>query len=59
MDNPKKMKPLKPTKIILEITSSTATAIHAASDALFPLFNPFIPCKQAFFIVSRYCGNRA
>lgn len=42
-----------------EITSSTATAIHATSDAFFPLFNALIPCKHALFIVSRYRGRRA
>lgn len=43
----------------MKITSSTATATHAASDALFPLFNARIPCKQAFFIVSLYVDNLA
>lgn len=37
----------------LDITSSTATATHAASDAFFPLFNALIASKHALFIVSR------
>lgn len=59
MDNPYTQKMFNSINPIIKITSSTATAIHATSDAFFLLFNALIPCKQALFIVSEYRGNRA